>query len=143
LGRYKIIRLDYLSDDISDVWSIMLSTSAKINEIQDVLLFVEDNCLVTKLSDQDLLGTTNLIEDQKDDDDISILEYIEHPQISLIDSKTENSEKIRNEDLSKNTYSNNDYKQTTSYKRISVDSSKLDHLMYLVSELITVNSQLI
>lgn len=143
LGKFKIIQLDYLSDHISDIWSIMLSTSAKVNEIQEVLLFIEDNCLITKISDQDLIGTTELKEEKKDDNEISILDYIEHPQMSLTDSKTEYPVNNQIEDLPKNSYHNQDSKQTSAYKRISVDSSKLDHLMYLVSELITVNSQLI
>ncbi len=142
LGQFQIIRIDYLSDDISDVWSIVLITSANVSEIQDVFLFVEDNCLITKLSERDLFvdGKPTLQPDKKHE--ISILDYIEHPQGSNNEVQDEVPEKITTEEVHKETNIIKENKQIT-VKRISVDSSKLDNLMYLVSELITVNSQLL
>ncbi len=155
LGQYQIIRLDYLSDDISDVWSIVLISSVSIIEIHDVFLFVEDNCLITKLSEKDLFVEKIPVEESYAKYEKTILDYIENPKESVTHTPEELSEKKSpediqkdlieikaNEDLQKDSINTTENKQII-YKRISVDSSKLDNLMYLVSELITVNSELL
>lgn len=129
LGRFEISRLDHLSNEGTDTWSIILYSEARENDIREVLMFIEDDCTITRLTSKNLFEET---EPEVPENEQTIIDYIEyqekrnelkgsHPAPSQAEVKTDNG------------------KKTT--KRISVDSTKLDHLMYLVSELITLNSQ--
>ncbi|NJK94018.1 MAG: hypothetical protein HC905_02985 [Bacteroidales bacterium] len=134
LGQFEISRLDHLSDEGNDTWSIILYTNAKENDIREVFMFIEDDCTITRLT------TRNLFEDaapepspENEQSIIDLIDYHEKvtdkPQTQNTSNSIINRQKERTENNQKAT------------KRISVDSSKLDHLMYLVSELITLNSQ--
>jgi len=135
LGRFQVSRLDFLSDAQTDMWSILVSSNHDESDIREVFMFVEEYCTFTPLTDKDVFdeNTTGLVTSTDDSlqNDVSILDYIER---NTQDSLT-NSDKCC-ERKSANVAA----KQKV--RRISVDSIKLDHLMYLVSELITVNSQL-
>ncbi len=142
LGQYQISRLDYLSSDNSDAWSILLCSDSGFDEIYDIFLFIEDNIQITKISDGNLFEN-NSNQNEKANislDEQSIIEYIEGS----------NKQEIKgNENIKSKTFvpgekqdSKNQASEKLNIKRISVDSTKLDNLMYLVSELITVNSQL-
>lgn len=140
LGEFQITRIDYLCDAESDTWSILLNTDADSGQIFEVFLFIEDDVIVTKLSEENIFETTFYETQHQIEEDAhepSILDYIEgnsktKDAINLPDSAKKPGEKRISI-----------AREKSSIKRISVDSVKLDNLMYLVSELITVNSQLL
>jgi two-component system, chemotaxis family, sensor kinase CheA len=141
-GEYQITRLDYLSDAESDAWSIILSSNSGCDEIKDVFLFIEDNCMITKISDNNLFDNNSfrLEKEKLPEDEKSIMEYIETTTESL--SKNKKTQSVK--PLSSETRQDQKIQQPEkmNMKRIAVDATKLDNLMFLVSELITVNSQL-
>lgn len=143
LGEFRVERLDHLSDEISDTWSIILSSTCKEEDIREVVLFIEDDCTITCISPDNILENPNFFEKyshpQTQDLEQTIIDFIENS--GKQPAEIEITEKAITKDASGNQQSKKG--KTNSIKRISVDSSKLDHLMYLVSELITVNSQLL
>jgi two-component system chemotaxis sensor kinase CheA len=142
IGQFQISRLDFMSGGDMDVWSVILSTSVSEGQIVDVFLFVEDNCTITRLVDTNLLELINKSNQEpilkEKDDEVSIIEYVENSK----NKKTKTTSPItKKEVVIEAEVKEKEDKQAV--KRISVDSTKLDHLMYLVSELITVNSQML
>ncbi len=133
IGSYEIEKAEPLSTSDSDTWNIFLTTEASENEINEVFLFIEDDCTIVNLVKGDLFGNNSpsQVISESDESEISILDYVE-------DSGKQKGKKPESEKEAK-TEIVIGKKQV---KRISVDSVKLDHLMFLVSELITVNSQL-
>lgn len=140
LGEFQITRIDYLSDAESDTWSILLNTDADSGQIFEVFLFIEDDVTVTKLSEENIFETTFYETQHQIEEDAhepSILDYIEGSAKTKDIADVPPSQKKAGEQKAAISKAQN------SIKRISVDSVKLDNLMYLVSELITVNSQLL
>jgi two-component system chemotaxis sensor kinase CheA len=133
IGSYEIEKAEPLSTSDSDTWNIFLTTEASENEINEVFLFIEDDCTIVNLVKGDLFGndSPSQVISESDESEISILDYVE-------DTGKQKGKKPECEKEAK-TEIVIGKKQV---KRISVDSVKLDHLMFLVSELITVNSQL-
>jgi two-component system, chemotaxis family, sensor kinase CheA len=137
IGSYKISKLDYFNNNQSDTWSIILTTNATQEAISDIFLFIEENISITQLT------TNNVFDSIEAEPPISgeqsILEYIESGGKAAIAAKED--------ELNLRLFNKKaDTKETVvkqAVKRISVDSVKLDNLMFLVSELITVNSQLL
>ncbi|MCX7986671.1 MAG: chemotaxis protein CheA [Bacteroidales bacterium] len=126
-GNFYIEHLKNMSNDDADWWNIIYTTDAQEEDIREILMFIEDNCFVSRLSERNLIEqfeNTNQIIDEK-----SILEYIEAGNYD----NTRKESSLTKESNTKVPHSN---------RRIAVDSNKLDLLMYLVSELITVNAQL-
>jgi two-component system chemotaxis sensor kinase CheA len=142
IGNYEISKLDYITNDTTDAWSIILSSRASKSDIEDIFLFIEENAVITQLSNQDifenLLKDGHKAEEADEEQEQSILEYIE------TGGKPKNT---KEEELNLRLFQKNPDSVVTvskqAIKRISVDSVKLDNLMYLVSELITVDSQLL
>ncbi|HOT14735.1 MAG TPA: chemotaxis protein CheA, partial [Bacteroidales bacterium] len=139
IGEFQISRLDFMSQTESDTWSIILTSKASQDEITDIFLFIEDNCSITQLSLEDVNGIfahqNTEAQEESTDHEISIIEYIENQNNQTNQPKKEISSEVKEQKAVKQ-------KEAIERKRISVDSQKLDQLMYLVSELITVNSQL-
>jgi two-component system chemotaxis sensor kinase CheA len=136
LGQYEIVRIDSLSNDTTDTWSIFLHASATETEIREVFLFIEDDCTIVNLYPEENNTSIELKltgADELNIEEISILNYIE-------DSEKQKKQPDVKENLNKTEKAQLSIKQTS--KRISVDSQKIDQLIFLVSELITVNSQL-
>ena len=135
LGQFQISKLENMSDENSDTWSIFLVSDASEEDINEVFLFIEDDCTIVNLSNKNVIDQKLELKKATsvEDNEISILNYIEtsgQPQKLDIDHENEKQTEpvvIQNKQIN---------------SRISVDSSKLDQLMFLVSELITVNSQL-
>ncbi len=143
LGSYQTAKLAYLSDDKSDTWSIILSSNAPKNEITDIFVFLEENATITQLANQDIFE--NLANGINDDGEAeqSILEYVESSGKAKIAAR---EEQLNMRLFNKNAATAEGSKPVANkqaIKRISVDSVKLDNLMFLVSELITVDSQLL
>lgn len=127
-GEFYIEHLKNMSNENVDWWNIIFTTHIDEEELHEILMFIEDNCFVSRLSEQNLIELFEQAIPQHEEK--SILEYIENRHLD---------ENIRNLDNQKANNRTNVHLHTS---RISVDASKLDQLMYLVSELITINSQL-
>ncbi|MGC8824235.1 MAG: chemotaxis protein CheA [Bacteroidales bacterium] len=127
-GDFFIEHLKNMSTSDVDWWNVIYTASIEEEELREMLMFIEDNCFISHLSEQNLI---ELVEQHAhDNEEKSILEYIEN---SYPNEKTPASD---------NNKENGQLTLRTQAHRISVDSAKLDQLMYLVSELITINSQL-
>lgn len=148
LGTYRIHRIASLSNSDTEVWGIVLVTSEDINEVKDVFMFIEDYCKFVLIKDGDLQSEEDIVrfaEAQIPPAPVSkplpkIEEVVEKVERAA-EPEIQQSEKLPS------------VKQRTSMlvaevakhnlKRVSVDATKLDYLMYLVSELITLNSKLL
>ncbi len=132
LGSFEIEKKDKTGEEgqFDDYWRIYLSTNAKLEQIEDVFLFILDDCTITKLAKVNLFDNNNEnLKNKKKE--ISIIEAIEN----LIDKKNQ----AKTETSKENT--KEVFKQADS--RISVTTDKLDTLMFLVSELVTTKSELL
>jgi len=136
---YKISNHPF-SSELGAFWSIILITEQPFAEIENTLLFVLDYCKIIKIADHDIF-------DVSFDRRRHITEYIEdlnepvknESNEMVIDNKT--SDIITNLKELKNSNTSLGSKRTTTH--INVEASKLDTLMYLVSELVTTKSELL
>jgi two-component system, chemotaxis family, sensor kinase CheA len=124
LGTYIISKTEIPAKSGIETWSITLLTTATKEEINEVFLFIEDDCTIVSLS----RNIENSYKIKKEEKELSILEIIDSGDFNRKEGKVKENfvPKMTSPELS----------------RISVDSTKLDHLMFLVSELITLNSQM-
>jgi two-component system chemotaxis sensor kinase CheA len=135
LGTFKISKAESDNNKEYDVWNIFLTSEASRDEIDNVFIFIDDDCTIVQLENRDIFSFEKNTDNEASTNDVSIIDYVEDP------AKHKKEEaKI---DDKRNTNNTVGFDQQSISKRISVDSSKLDHLMFLVSELITVNSQLL
>lgn len=120
-------------------WEIYLSTEADMNAITDVFIFVEDECVlqVNKISDVNLLQNKEFLnkidqtyKDQVDADVNELTKFAHHLSQASVEEKKKAEEKpginVKERAISS----------------IRVASDKLDNLMNLVSELVTVQARL-
>jgi two-component system, chemotaxis family, sensor kinase CheA len=156
LGTYHIHSITALNDAKTETWGIVLISQASLNDIKEVFMFIEDNCTFTLIQEGDILNPETKLESiQPEEIELSVVDErqvpdilpklepkplkiskeIERPQ-DPIRSSDEKQKVLKTSLLLGNVTKNN-------LKRIAVDSVKLDYLMYLVSELITLNSQLL
>lgn len=138
LGDYKI-NTEPLKSNGQEFWSIFLITSESYDEIESALMFVMDFCKINKVADFNIFEPSELEKRDK-----KIFEFIEKSTVieKLVkpDVKTV-SELIQPVSQEKPVETPIHLpKQVTS--TINVDASKLDILMYLVSELVTTRSEL-
>ena len=155
LGKYKIADKIYTEPSKSkkqeENWVLFLVTDKNIEDIEKVFMFVLDDCKIVKISDSNIFDTATEAESQAIiellTDDTSIIEESERLRKLKSEEQLTVSKKVKpsvstktekKESLKKNLQS-----KSKSINRISVEATKLDNLMYLVGELITVNSQLI
>jgi two-component system chemotaxis sensor kinase CheA len=145
LGEFQITRLEYLNQKEVDTWSIILTSDCKESDIQEVFLFIEDDCVITCIASDDILDNPDYfqqyLEQEPDIAEQTIIDFIESSGKPTSNEESANGNKIQGP-LHKKVQALK-AERNQSLKRISVDAAKLDHLMYLVSELITVNSQLL
>jgi two-component system chemotaxis sensor kinase CheA len=122
-------------------WDVFLSTTSDINAITDVFIFVEDDCEleVNKIADFNLLQETRFrdylksIKDSRQEFLPGALKEV----VSLI--KPANDTKDKQAAVADR---NNLMAKDTTISSIRVSSDKLDHLMNLVSELVTTQARL-
>ncbi len=134
LGKYHIHAPSKYSKSAN--WAIFLITESDLLDIEDALLFVMDYCKISKIADFDIFKEENLNEREK------LIQELDKTRES-----TEPAEVYATNDISKSSYVGSTIKtegsQIKNIKKIYVDSLKLDHLMYLVSELVTAKSELL
>lgn len=134
IGKFQVTKMEDMSHDDIDTWSVLLHTAASEDDIKEIFMFIEDDCTIADLTEGDLFSKIRKSDDLAPEKRQSMLDLIEEG------GKQVASEEINIAKAAADTLAAQKQLKTT--KRISVDSAKLDHLMYLVSELITVNSQL-
>jgi two-component system, chemotaxis family, sensor kinase CheA len=152
LGTFRMHRISSLSDKNTETWGIILISGASLDTIKEVFMFIEDYCSFVLIKDGNLLNQNS--------DPVKNAVNPESQEIQLNifspDSEKENIEtdpliKDNDENYPKESGNEETFKKQTAVptlpkynlKHISVDTTKLDYLMYLVSELITLNSQLL
>jgi len=166
-GFAEIEGIDNLDDD---AWGILVTSPYPIEDIEDVFMFVEDNCKIIKLANSDLFDNLNLTDSTEaliakyrisddetpesknfDTESEPIVPQVSIPENSVqkpatpdkIVADTAQKIKVEIEDLAglqSNKHISSVAKQLKS--RIAVDAEKLDYLMFLVSEMVTTNAQL-
>lgn len=140
LGEYRIS--SYLSD-ANQHWSIFLTTNKTRDDIESALMFVMDYFVITKVANFNIFDPALL---EKRDQQLQIAAN-NTPEISADNElkprrrSSEITKELRQslETIKENSPRNITQQATT---RINVDASKLDQLMYLVSELVTTKSEL-
>ncbi len=142
LGECKIS--SYPSEsDANQHWSIFLTTNKTRDDIESALMFVMDYFAITKVADFNIFDPGLL---EKRDQQFQVTAN-ETPEITAEDElkprrrSSEITKELRQslESIKENSPRNIAHQATT---RINVDASKLDQLMYLVSELVTTKSEL-
>lgn len=157
------IRLLYIFDDLSKtgefyierkidddadgadgvIWSIFLLTDKPRAEIEDVFMFVEDNIRMVRLSGENIFDeafAAKLIENEDMPDILASAEDFAsgrtHDFHKPLLQHDEGDDSRQDANQEKNRH------ETAHEARISVSAAKLDNLMFLVSELVTLKSQM-
>lgn len=131
LGEMKINRIPVLNDEENDTWGIILVTAVTKDQIFEAIMFIEDDCSLLKVADFDVFNSGG---------DIIAKQVYEPSILDLIENKEHLNLSATSPVQDKETDKLNPTPQ--SVKRISVNTIKLDNLMHLVSQLITLNTQL-
>jgi two-component system, chemotaxis family, sensor kinase CheA len=133
LGQFEITKVNCQGKEGMDIWSVILYSDAKASDIREVFMFIEDDCTITRLTERNLFdpGTSKSAPNEEQ----SILDYVEMQENNHKENLHNPKEDLNKEQPDK---AGNSKK---AQKGLSVDSVKLDQLIYLVSELITLNSQ--
>lgn len=126
LGNCKMT--SFPDEDTIQFWNIFIVTDKGRNAIEDVLLFVSDNCKITKVADYDIFDEREL---QKQMVQIEEQEQVYEQQSADIRLLEDIKISVSRTEMSK-----------SGTQRIYVDAAKLDRLMYLVTELVTTKSEL-
>jgi two-component system chemotaxis sensor kinase CheA len=135
LGSYRIHPPTGING--SAYWSIFLVTTQTVEDIEDALLFVMDYCRISKVADFDIFN-----EELLDSRDKEIVEA----EACFMGDKPMIPETVGNSWALAGTATMPHIEVTqtdNSSKKIHVEASKLDNLMYLVSELVTARSELL
>ena len=133
LGEYHIHAPSKYSKSTN--WAIFLITEASYDDIEDSLMFVMDYCKISMVADFDIFAEENLEEREK-----KLVEL--ESERKIIESMPVIEQSRQNIGGGGATI-RLDASPVKNIKKIYVESSKLDHLMYLVSELVTAKSELL
>ncbi len=140
LGDYHISNRPF-DAGFGPFWTIFLVTDRPFSEIEDALMFVMDYCKITRVADFDIFEAESL--EKRDntlrktgDDGYRLDELNEH----FFATETPKEPK---EDMTDNKAATSVQATRKVTTRINVEASKLDTLMYLVSELVTAKSELL
>jgi len=129
-------------------WGVFLSTTETKETIDDIFLFVEDNYKLYKLSDENIFDENTLIETSNSEIEnipinIEDLQQLEQTKIiEILKHGSENTSHKSNVELPHKNIVEHSFSEKNISQHINVEISKLDTLMYLVSELVTTNAQL-
>jgi len=134
IGEIRTINSLPSNSEDEERWSIFVVGKIDDEMMEDALMFVYEYCIIRKVADYDIFNTEEMDRFKKE---ITTSDSTDKEQVT-------GESVIKNDDL----MPNGNKSQSTidsirnNMNRVSVDSEKLDHLMYLVSELITTSSQL-
>lgn len=134
LGKLKMSC--FQEDKAISYWSIFLVTDKGKDIIEECLVFIMDNCKVIKIADFDAF------------EEDAIKEKIPAEEYSFINIgyREKEAEQPKMEEVKVPVISSNETQSRniiSTSSRINVDASKLDLLMYLVTELVTTKSELL
>lgn len=135
-------------------WEIFISTEQNINDIQEKMIFVSEECVINQIANVNLLNNNNFIEKidklyhenqlLKIDEIIAIINSLNLVNHKISENQPEIinnlNKKLKNKQNSIIENQKAISEQKTSY--IKVASEKLDELMNLVSELVTTKAEL-
>ncbi len=133
----SINRLPVDSND-EERWSIFIVGDFTNDDIEEALMFVYEYCIIKKVADFDIFNNKQLDLDQKQlklEDEARVNAAASFAAEPTIPNKENSKLKSNNTDSMIASIRQN-------MSRVSVESEKLDYLMYLVSEFITTSSQL-
>jgi len=116
-------------------WSIFVVGNTNDEMIEDALMFVYEYCIIRKVADYDIFNNDEMDAVKKE---LTSAEISASSSNQMADNGNIQGEKLVKGNRSQSTIES----IRNNMNRVSVDSEKLDHLMYLVSELITTSSQL-
>lgn len=155
LGQYTIVNHSFKEHgDVTDdefAWGVYLVTDRGVDAIEDVFIFVLENCHILKIATGNMLDKDEFIA-KLDRGECFQQPSVSVPECDDVVTEIEPSVMSKNEidELDnvifkeRSVVENRTIEQVGSaIARISVDSSKLDRLMYLVSELVIAKSQLL
>lgn len=128
--------LSNLEDNIITYWNIFIVTSKGKEAIEDALIFILDSCRINKIANYDIFNEQESIERKAQMENLEA-EYADKAEIPY--EKDTNELKVPVATITNELIRN----KLQNSQRISVDSSKLDTLMYLVTELVTTKSELL
>lgn len=140
IGEIKAIK-SLSSEDNKDRWSLFFVGACTREEVEEALMFIWEYCTIERVADFDLFDDNELNERQR---------FIRQFETGVSVPAIAESESIGNHDdaavevLAKSEGKTSSVLESIrqNMNRISVDADKIDYLMYLVSELITTNSQI-
>lgn len=145
LGEYSISNQPFTSED-RQFWSIFLITDKPYDEIEGALMFVLDFCKIAKIAEFNIFDPSAIEKREIETKQRYNEEYIIKDELSNDNVKDKNPEKSSLNllhGISSSEVNTSLISKKLSTKRINVDASKLDKLMYLVSELVTSKSELL
>ncbi|MFW5761838.1 MAG: chemotaxis protein CheA, partial [Cyclobacteriaceae bacterium] len=138
---HNIPKLDEINSECCYVfWDIYLATNVPVSTIEEVFIFVLNDCQleVHKVADENLLENDAFIE--KIDKELSFKEVINIDELQAFAGKLFQGK--HNKPVEKVTSSAGTFKKENVVSSIRVSSDKLDDLMNLVSELVTTQASL-
>jgi len=122
-----------VDDEDEERWSIFVVGSFTREDLEDALMFVYEYCIIHLVADFDIYDD-NLYEQRQEELQFAEDKHVQVAAPTIADLGVKKVNPTNTESLIKSIKQN--------MNRVSVDSEKLDYLMYLVSELITTSSQL-
>lgn len=124
--------------EIVEFWEIFLISNCSRNEIEDVMFFLIDDCKINKISNCDISKPefVRQIDTKLNSDSDSIIEFIGKNNSKAEINRTE--KEIGKPATKTSSIQIIDNKKQT----IAVTSDKLDSLMFIVSEMVTLKSEL-
>lgn len=135
IGEIKSINsLPTIGND-DERWSIFIVGEIDNEAVEEALMFVYEYCIIRKVADFDIFDTNQMDLSKKELLEEAIEASSEINDTPLVDKSTKTPSKTNQSQAAIESIHQN-------MSRVSVGSEKLDHLMYLVSELITTSSQL-
>lgn len=137
LGEIKGIK-SLSSEDNNERWSLFFVGDCTADEVEEAMMFIWEFCTIEKVADFDLFDENELNERQ------NFIKSVESESTSVEQIVEDDSEKVEVVDQKPGETKSSTVLDSIrqNMNRVAVDSEKLDYLMYLVSELITNNSQL-
>lgn len=131
---------DFVPDYCYTSWEVLLSTPKGVNDIKDVFIFVEDECdiFIDKVADFNIL-----IRSVFTDEIAKVVSLGQYLDAEMVKTMVQLLHKAEEEvDKSGVQGANGALVKDSAISSIRVNSEKLDHLMSLVSELITTQAGL-
>ncbi len=153
LGEYKLVKrlIDNKNKNKGEYWSVFLATSEERDDIERVFFFILDEVKITKISDNNILNNKELqeevikiLEEENTENEVLITDAIAKLQSSKKEKKKTEIKEQKKRKIEKEKKA---VKIVSSKNKllpfISVNTAKLDRLMYLVSEFVTAKSELV